>query len=71
MFIDTTKRSKGHIVVLADVRGSYGEVVNAQIGRSYKDVQVANAAAQRLAAKGMRGVSLHNLNNHWRRTINV
>lgn len=71
MFIDTTKRSKGHVVVFADARGSYGEVVNTQFGRTYRDVQTACTRAYTLAQKGITGVMVKNLNTGWMRTYSL
>ena len=62
MFIDTTIRSKGHLMVLADARGSYGERMHRQFGPAYRTVDAALKQVARLHAAGMRGIEMYNLN---------
>ena len=62
MYIDTTIRSKGHIVVKATTLGSYGEAAHRQFGPSYKTVDSALKQVQKLHDAGMKGIEMYNQN---------
>jgi hypothetical protein len=72
MFIDHNRSSTGKFEVMADVRGSYGEVVHTQVGRNFNDVDRAVAwAAKQAASKGWTGVLVRNRSNGWQYTVVV
>ena len=72
MFLDMHHTSVGAFVVMADVEGSYGEVIHTQVGRFHKNSERALAAARRLADKHRwKHVRVVNRNNGWAYTVVV
>jgi hypothetical protein len=49
MIIGTAPTSKGRFHIMAEVRGSYGEVIRRRVGRLHTDAATAVAAAERYA----------------------
>jgi hypothetical protein len=70
MILDSTPKGSGAFHVMADVRGSYGEIVHTQVGRNFVSMQGAiDWAMEKAKRYGWTGVRVVNRSTRWQFTV--